>query len=270
MLMQKFFIEDGELLPVEEFQANTGIEIYEVIRVMEGVPLFLEDHLKRFFHSAWLLHLQIPLTEQEIRERLEKLITSNIVREGNIRFSYCFRPYGRFQAYFIPHFYPGPSMVGSGVACELLNARRSDPNVKAVQAGLRILTDQMISETGSYEVLLVDDRGRITEGSRSNVFFVRGEKLITAPDEDILPGITRKKVLELARELFIPVVFEALPEEDLLKVDAVFLTGTSPKVLPVKKIGEIPLKVVNPVVLRIIEGYDWKIRDYIEKQKTPN
>jgi len=263
MLMHTFYIQNNDLLPVAQYEANTGIEIYEVIRIMEGVPLFLEDHLKRFYHSAWLLHLLIPLTEEEIRASLELLSESNGIKEGNIRFSYCFRPCGKFQAFFIPHYYPLPNMVAEGVNCGLLYARRSDPNVKAVQAGLRLSADQLIAAEGFYEVLLVNDKAAITEGSRSNVFFVKENTLITAPDEDILPGITRKKVIEIASELGIPIHFEPLQKDNLNWIDAVFLTGTSPKVLPVNRVGDLHFATDNPLVQKMIEEYNNLIDNYI-------
>lgn len=263
MLLHKFFIQDKELLPVEQYVANSGIEIYEVIRVINGVPLFLEDHLKRFYHSSWLLHLQIPLNEAEVHSSLIQLIKSNEIKEGNIRFSYCFRPCGRFQAFYIPHFYPTAEMVISGVNCGLYQALRHDPNVKTVQAGIRQGADKLMAENGWYEVLLVNEDGRISEGSRSNVFFVKDGALITAPDEEILPGITRKKVIELAIQNGIPVKYESINSAALSEVESVFLTGTSPKVLPVRRVGDLLFRIDHPLVQKLIEDYNDLIERYI-------
>jgi branched-chain amino acid aminotransferase len=263
MLLHRFFIQDKGLLPVGQYAANSGIEIYEVVRVINGIPLFLEDHLKRFYHSAWLLHLQIPLTGPEVRSALIRLIESNGIGEGNIRFSYCFRPCGRFQAFFIPHSYPTAAMVSSGVNCGLYQAFRHDPNVKAVQAGIRQGADKLMAENGWFEVLLVNENGRISEGSRSNVFFVKDGALITAPDEEILPGITRKKVIELAIQNGVPVKYESIKTTDLLAIESVFLSGTSPKVLPVKRIGDLVFFIDNPLMHKLVEGYNDLIEKYI-------
>lgn len=256
MLLHKFFIQDGKLLPVMQFEENTGIEIYEVVRVINGVPLFLEDHLSRFRHSAWMLHLEIPLTDVEIREWIERLVGANEISEGNIRFSYCFRPCGRFQACFIPHSYPDKEMYENGVACGLLYALREDPNVKAVQRGLRARANALISEGEYYEVLLVNDVGRITEGSRSNLFIVKGGVLYTAPDSEVLPGITRIKVIGLAEEMGVELVYESPSLDDLEHADAVFLTGTSPKVLPVSRIGVKRIHPDHPLVKELIRKYE--------------
>lgn len=263
MLLHRFFIQDKELLPAEQYLANSGIEIYEVVRVINGVPLFLEDHLKRFYHSAWLLHLQIPLTEAEVHSALIQLIKSNGVGEGNIRFSYCFRPCGRFQAFYIPHFYPTTEMVISGVNCGLYQSSRNDPNVKAVQAGIRQGADKFMAENGWYEVLLVNEDGRISEGSRSNVFFVKDGALITAPDEEILPGITRKKVIELAIRNGIQVKYESIKTADLSQEESVFLTGTSPKVLRVRRVGDLLFRIDHPLVQNLVDDYNDLIDKYI-------
>lgn len=256
MLLHRFYIQDGKLLSVMQFQENTGIEIYEVIRIINGVPLFMEDHLNRFRHSAWMLHLEIPLTGEEIREWISRLILANEIPEGNIRFSYCYRPSGRFQAYFIPHFYPDEGMYTRGVECGLLHALRTDPNVKAVQPGLRQQANQMITETGYYEVLLVNRQGRVTEGSRSNVFVVMDNTLLTAPDAEVLPGITRMKVISLAEATGVRIAYESLPVAELGRADALFLTGTSPKVLPVSRVGENAINPDHLLVRELMRQYD--------------
>jgi branched-chain amino acid aminotransferase len=132
MLMHRYFIQNGKVTETNAFHPQTGLEIYEVVRVMKKVPLFLEDHLKRFFHSAWLCHLEIPLDAESIAAMLQTLISVNGAEEGNIRFSWCFRGSGIFQAYFISHFYPDEPMVREGVSCGILHAERSDPNAKVV------------------------------------------------------------------------------------------------------------------------------------------
>ena len=268
MPIHSFFIQDDLVLPVESYTPNYGIEIYEVIRVIRGVPLFIDNHLQRFTHSAWLLHLEIPLASHDVYDRLNTLVKANGIDNGNVRFSWCFRPCGRFQAYFIPHHYPDDEMVRKGVPCGLLHAERSDPNVKAVQANLREMADRLIRDEGLYEVILVKEGGLITEGSRSNLFFVKGNELITAPDEEVLPGITRRKVIDIAGRMGIPVTYRMVNESELPFMQAVFITGTSPKVLPVASIGELEFNPVSPIIRVLIEAYDEEIEDCIRKNQA--
>ncbi len=267
MPVHNYFIEDGFVRKINDFRPNTGIEIYEVIRVQEGVPLFAEDHMNRFYHSAWLCHLEIPVDETEILSYLRNLISINGVEEGNIRFSYCFRPKGIFHAYFIPHRYPGPDMISKGVECGLFSAERHDPNAKVVQTALREAADAMIRAKGYYEVLLMNRKEEITEGSRSNLFFLVNSALQTSPSEEVLPGITRQKVLELAKEGGFDVVMKNLPVRELSIADGVFMTGTSPKILPVRKIGEQLFRVDQPEINWLIHAYDLLIGTYIKNNR---
>lgn len=264
MLLHRYYIQNGKVAETHAFQPNSGIEIYEVVRVMKRVPLFIEDHLKRFFHSAWLCHLEIPLEEESIASMLQKLIAVNGVEEGNIRFSYCFRPAGNFQAYFIPHFYPGVTIVKDGVVCGILHAERSEPNAKVVHSTLREKAAQMISEGGFYEVLLVNQHGEFTEGSRSNLFFLKDGNFVTALSADILPGITRQKVIDLLVATGRKVIERNLRTDELPFVDGAFLTGTSPRVLPIRTIEEYSFKTDYPEIGELIADYDRLIRQYVE------
>jgi branched-chain amino acid aminotransferase len=266
MLLHHYFIQNGNVKETNAFRLNTGIEIYEVVRVLRKVPLFLEDHLKRFFHSAWLCHLEIPLDEESIAAMLHKLIIVNGVEEGNIRFSWCFRPGGIFQAYFIPHFYPGESIVKEGVACGVLHAERSDPNAKVVHSNLRDKANKMISDRGFYEVLLVNQHGEFTEGSRSNLFFLKDGVFVTACSGDILPGITRQKVIDLLVASGKKVVERNMRTDELPSVDGAFLTGTSPKVLPIRTIEEYSFKTDHPGIRELIANYDRLIRKYLRNR----
>ena len=268
MLLHRYFIRDESVLEVGAFQPNTGIEIYEVIRVIKRVPLFLEDHLKRFFHSAWLCHLDIPVSEELIASRLTRLIDENKVEEGNIRFSYCFRPAGNFQAYFIPHHYPCGDEVRNGIVCGILRAERNDPNAKVVQANLREAANQLMEEKGYYEVLLVNQQSAFTEGSRSNLFFLHKGTFITSPSGDVLPGVTRQKVLDVLHAMDKKVTKRNLLHEELISVEAAFITGTSPKVLPIRKIEGYSFRTDLPEIRELVDRYDRLIEQYIENRKT--
>lgn len=267
MLLHRFYIENSRIYEKESFKPNSGIEIYEVIRVMEGIPLFLEDHLSRFFHSAWLCHLEIPLAGDDIKSMLKELISVNNVTEGNIRFSFAFRPTSNFRAYFIPHRYPTTTETETGVECGILYAERSDPNAKVVQASIRESADQMIKENNLYEVLLVNNKLQLTEGSRSNLFFLKEGTFFTAPEAEVLPGITRNKVVELISMKGSPFSERSLTLEEISSADAAFITGTSPKILPVRKIGLVEFTVRHPLITQIMLAYDRSIRDYIQSKK---
>lgn len=258
----KYFVFDNEIRPVSQFipSENEG-GIYEVLRVIDGVPLFLEDHFTRFFHSAQLAGKNIRFSEMQIRSVLNNLIEQNQILEGNILISCKIH----LLAYFIQHNYPTPEMYCEGVVCGILKAERDNPNAKVFQTTVRQKADEMLAKNSFYEVLLVDLHGFVTEGSRSNVFFVKGEQIFTPPGKQVLLGITRQKILEIARFLQIEVVEKAIQFSDLQYFDSAFITGTSPKILPVRQIGELQFEAENLIVNRMMETYNDNISSYVRK-----
>ena len=107
-----------------------------------------------------------------------------------------------------------------------------------------------------YEVLLVNRDGIITEGSRSNVFFIKNGEVYTSPTDAVLPGVTRTMIIRILEEAGIPLHYSAVRQDELAGFDAAFISGTSPKVLPVANIGDIAYDVDDPVLRSIMARYD--------------
>jgi branched-chain amino acid aminotransferase len=262
--LHKYFVFNDEIRPNETFvPAENEGGIYEVLRVVNGIPLFLEDHLERFYHSAQLAGRTIRFSEVDIYLFLKALIKKNGIQEGNVLIS-CKT---NLKAFFITHNYPASEMYRDGVVCGVLKAERENPNAKVFQTTVRQQANRMIEENGLYEVLLVDHFDRITEGSRSNVFFVRGNELVTPPGNQVLLGITRQKTLQLASGLQIQLFEQVINFSDLVDFDAAFITGTSPKILPIRQIDEFIFNPDNKIVRQMMESYDELIDIYLNHCK---
>jgi branched-chain amino acid aminotransferase len=243
--------------------------VYEVIRVIEGVALFLEDHFLRLEISMQIQGLLVPMSYSDFKQNMAELVRLNQIMEGNVKFVYSVAEgNARWAFSFIPHNYPIPENYQFGVTTDFLFAERQNPNAKVIQVGIRDLANQMIADRKLYEVLLVDRDGMITEGSRSNVFFVKSDVFYTAPDNMILVGITRIKVFDCLKELGYTIVEEAVSANEINDFDAAFLTGTSPKILPIRSIGKRLFDVQNPAVLRLMDAYNLKIQNYIRNELT--
>jgi len=254
------FSLNGAIVPCSAFveSENEG-GIYEVLRVEQGVPLFLDEHLNRFYHSAQIAQQTIGFQAGEIARFITALIRANEVDSGNILISWK----EKLKAFFIPHYYPGPQQYAEGVVCGVLHAERNAPNAKVFQTDVRKKANAMIERLGVYEVVLVDRTGKITEGSRSNLFFIRNKQLVTPLSDKVLLGITRQKTLECARGLALEVVEEDIALNSLANFDAAFITGTSPKILPIKQIGDIEFRVDNLLLRKLMQQHDALISDYI-------
>lgn len=256
-----YFCFNGEIQPVEKFvpSENEG-GIYEVLRVVNGVPLFLEDHLDRFYKSAEIAGKPIRFSSSEVYSFLKLLIQKDKVETGNILIS-CKT---NLKAFFIAHKYPIAEDYTNGVKCGVLRAERENPNAKVFQTLVRQQANKRIADNAFYEVLLVDKRGRITEGSRTNVFFVKGNEIITPKAQKVLLGITRQKTLQCAEELGILVKEKNVILAELAKFDAVVLTGTSPKILPVNQVEALTFDPQNAVIQKLMERFDKLINEYIK------
>lgn len=266
--INKFFILNNEINYSEEFndkRIKTGKSLYEVIRIINAKPLFLKEHMARMKNSAKVANLKLWLSTQKVTENIMKLIKINNIHTGNVKIVFNFNDENNFSAYFIEHHYPDVEDYENGVDTILYDAERENPNAKIIDVDFRKLVDTRIKEKNVYEAILVDKNGNITEGSRSNVFLVRGNELITAPLEQVLPGTTRQVILEICGEMQINVIENKINHKDINKFDALFICGTSPKVLPVKFVDNFKFaSSQNKIVNQIMRNYDKKIETDIK------
>lgn len=271
---QYYFFYNGEILPLKKFSAKlTQGEniIYEVIRVKNSAPIFLNEHLNRFSHSAKMLSYNINL--DGIKQGIDQLLRANPVDQKNFRLMYYSSAENNGHTllmYFIPSHYPKAEEVKNGVRLETLSAERHNPTVKYENKAIRAIANEILSTHPCYEVLLVDHDGFITEGSRSNVFFIKQNELITAPDSKVLGGITRQKVIEICNNLQININFRCLNATEINQTTGCFITGTSPGVLPVKQIDNHFYNEIPEMVRVISANYENLVEQCIKNWKAEN
>ena len=240
--------------------------VYEVFRVHRQRCLFLIEHLERLFRSIELLGYKKPYTLQEVNDYLNELLNCEPDRIGNIKIRLSWWPEPVLEIGYIPHRYPTRQEATEGVNVSTLHAVRNTPNIKLWNAALRERTNRELKEKNVFEVLLVNESGMITEGGRSNLFFVRHNELFTAPVETVLPGITRETVISLAQQLEIILHEKHLPESKIATVDEMFTSGTSAGICPIRTVNGIILPANRPITNRLREAYE-KI---VEQQLGPN
>jgi len=265
--ISRVFIENGNIRESSEFDLAKVFEddvIYEVIRIREGIPLFLEDHYERLAGSAAYGGHELLLTEEQLRAHMLALTDLSGIKDGNIKVSLKYSPeYTGYLIYFIDARYPDALMYERGVSGILYYAERRNPVVKVFNHKLRSSIYSELIQTGAYEALLVNRSGCITEGSRSNIFFIKDDRIITAPDDCVLGGITRKKILQICSDENLPLEFRCLHTGELTEMDVVFMTGTSPNVLPFREISSYEFNVKNERMLDLAGRYMQMIKDYI-------
>jgi branched-chain amino acid aminotransferase len=271
-IIGKYYLHNQQLKAAEDFgEMPEAPAIYEVLRLMDGVPLFLDEHLLRLQQSAALMHRHLETTHEALKSGLHHLAGKNEISEGNIRIMVTFtkenQESGRQElyAFFVPHHYPTPAEYVGGYNLKSLQLERPKPNAKVVNTSLTQQAEALKKATGADEVLLINQQGLVTEGSKSNIFFVINNELLTAPLDLVLGGITRQKVLELCTENNIRCIEKAISISVIGQVQAAFITGTSPRVMPVRRIDDHDLNVNHPLVQKVMEFYNNLIAEAIGK-----
>ncbi|NLA23428.1 MAG: aminotransferase class IV, partial [Bacteroidales bacterium] len=229
---------------------------YEVIRLVKGYPLFFKDHILRLFAS-----LDLSDTNNKyftlLSEKFKDLVENKSLIEGNIRIdAWLLNKDFNFIIRQIPHNYPQENDYKNGVKLSILHAERSNPNKKVRLPSLRSQADELIALKKVHEVLLINQNNEITEGSRSNVFFVKGNTIITPPNKQVLEGITRKYVIKAIKE-HTDIIFieKAINLDNLSEFDAVFLTGTSLNILPIKSIDSLNFNPKQTTLIRLMQSF---------------
>ena len=252
----------------EIFNPENEISVYEVIKIISGIPLFFESHIARLKNSLKLSNIKgYSITNATFIKRVKQLCDKNRVYFGNIELRIV-KSDDITNCYlgFTPHTYPPPLSYFNGVDTLLLNLERNNPNAKVKNTKARIKADRFLTDKNVFEVILVDTNNYITEGSRSNLFFIKNNIVYTAPTGLVLPGITRKHVMKALKSINISIIDKSVSIEELDNIDAVFLCGTSPGVLPIKQIDNYKFNVKNSVINSLMLEFNNIIKQYIINQ----
>ena len=256
-----YYSEDSSFKKISSLSAatfETGACYYEVMRVMDGNCLFIEDHLNRLQTSVSLSGIKYTFNIQDVLAIIRELIRKNGLINGNIRLVLEAKE-GRppvLYAYCVTFSYPDREHYELGVTTAVFRIVRNNPNIKQYNHIYQQQMCDFILKTNVYEALLQDDINCITEGSKSNVFFIRKECVMTAPGEKVLKGITREKVITLCNKLNYKLIECPISIDTLPSMEAVFLSGTSPKILPVNRIDQITYSTGHAMMKNLMAAYD--------------
>jgi branched-chain amino acid aminotransferase len=266
------FILNGDAVQVGSFD-NTmvfrGETIYEVIRLVNGIPVFFLDHFSRLENSLKLKSRRMLADQSDLRAGIDKLTALEKKKEINIKIVFNYRAESEnWLIYYIDSVYPSPEQYRYGVKGVLFYGVRHDPQSKVLDFRLRSAINQELAEEGAYEALLVNEENMVTEGSRSNIFFLKDNTLVTAPDDMILKGITRRHLLEICSENGITVDFRGVSVDDLQEFDSVFMTGTSPMILPFRSVENFFFDVNNGLFEELRNHYMKRVEASLQEYRA--
>lgn len=271
-LSSQFYVIDNKLYKSVDvnFQFNIGnFNTYETLRCSKGTLVFLKDHLARMEDGIHKLQAGTIFSEADAMENINLFMKHNQLFEGNIKFLCKLEAKKiRFALFGIQHTYPSADMYINGISLKKLSIERPDPQIKQIHIAYTIREKHLsLGNTEVFESLLVDHNGCITECTRSNFFLIRGDCIFSAPEDQILPGITRKYVMKIAGEKGYPVKHKKISINELSQYKAAFICGTSPKILPVRNIDEIDFNPNNPILNLLMQEYNELLDKHIHTQQ---
>lgn len=231
---------NGNILPESEAQLHLndlallrGYGIFDYFVFERFQPRFLEDYLNRFFGAIDFLGLQCPLDRNGVRQAVHQLIAANELHNGGIRLLLTggytpdgFTPTaGNF--FILQSAFPKvpERIVENGARIGLFKHQRELPNVKSINylTGIYLLPE--LRKKG-MDYPLYHDGQYLRESDRSNFFLVDADGTLVTPKDKILMGITRLKIIELAKELGMPLEEREVKVKELDGASEVFFTSS--------------------------------------------
>lgn len=243
---------NGHFLPVEEAFISVqdlavlrGYGVFDFLRTYHGRPFKLREHLLRLERSAQHIELKLPQSLDAIEQVVCETLQRNTLPEANIRvvvtggvspdgitppaetgLIVLVTPVKHYPAEFYDH----------GVKVITVETERYIPGAKTINYIPAILAMNKAKAAGAVEALYVNRHGHILEGTTTNFYIVQGNQLITPVDE-ILPGVTRSVLLEVAQSLF-DVVERPLTFADLTGADEAFISASNKEIMPVHHVDD--------------------------------
>ncbi len=292
---------DGELVEWEKATVHVlthalhyGSGVFEGIRcyaTADGPAIFrLRDHMERFDRSAKMLMMDLGMSVDELCEAVKETVRANKLPECYIR-PIAFRGYGVMGLDPIPapvqiaiaawpwETYMGEEALTRGVDVGISSWRQRGinslpPAIKATGNYLNSSLARVEANRHGYnEAILLNEEGKVCEGTGENIFVVRDGVISTPPVSDgILEGITRDSIMVIADDLGYPVIEESLVRTDLYAADEVFMTGTAAEVVPVRSVDGRVIGDAGPVTLelqktffRVVRGEEPAYEEWLER-----
>ncbi|AWR87211.1 aminotransferase class IV [Meiothermus taiwanensis] len=264
---------DKASLHISDLGLRRGYAVFEFFRVLRGVPVFLEDHLERFERSARLLELTPPFGREKLEALIRELIELNDLREAGLQMLLT-------GGYSPDAFTPGPPnliiapiavtpppahLYQQGGKVILHKNLRELPEAKTTDYLIAVKLAKRMRAEGATEVIYHDGE-TVYEGGRSSLLIVQQGTLVTA-QAGVLPGITRKHLLEVARSI-LPIQERPITLSELYSADEVLLTGATRQVMPITQIEDkmVADGKVGPYSQQLMKAFQEHLEAYLNRR----
>src|SRR4051812_602422 len=259
----KFHPQEDAKISVFDHGLLYGDGIFEGLRAYGGKVFRLREHIERLYESAKAIWLEIPLSQEKMRDAVNESVRINNIQDGYIRLvvtrgagtlgldpNRCSNPQVIIIADAIS-LYPR-ELYDNGLEIVTVSVQRThpaalNPRIKSLNYLNNILAKIEGLQAGCIEALMLNHKGEVAECTGDNVFLVRNGVLFTPPLEaGILEGVTRDAVIEIAQDADIEVRAVPITKHDVYIADECFLTGTAAEIVPVVKVDSRTIGTGKP------------------------
>ncbi|MEI6749593.1 MAG: aminotransferase class IV [Bacteroidota bacterium] len=239
-----FLKEEKATLQVSDLAIQRGYATFDFFRIKDNCPLFLDDYLDRFYRSADFMHLHPVKSKEEVKEIIRELMEMNKLAESGMRLiltggysSDHYEPVsGNLLILQEKLQLPSQEKFATGVKVITYEYQRELPQIKSINYFMGIWLQQKLREQKAADVIY-HKQGIVSELPRANILMVTKDQKILTPSKNILFGITRMKLLELAAKKYIVEEREVTISE-LINAEEVFMTSTTKRILPINQIDD--------------------------------
>jgi branched-chain amino acid aminotransferase len=259
---------NGKIVPWNEAHIHIashvvhyGTSLFEGFRAYDtpkgSAILQLQAHTRRLYNSCKMYRMEIPYTQDEFNSAIIETIRANKLLSCYIR-PIVYRGYGSLGVDPFPcpvdcailvwewGQYLGDEALEKGVDVRISSWQRMAPNTfpALAKSGANYMNSQLIKmealTEGYTEGIALNVRGHVSEGSGENIFLVYDGVIHTPPlSSSVLPGITRASVIQILKDLKIPIIEDTIPREMLYIAEEVFFTGSAAEITPIRSIDKI-------------------------------
>ena len=285
-MIHRFVFHNDEVKPVEKTRWSPGQAglicgwgLFTTVRIVRGEAFAYERHWRRLEKDAALIRLPLIYSGARVRVQLQELIRTNRVKEGCARIYLVWNTVGSWKSdekmaevdlviatADLPHY---PEMVRLALREHGRHAASPLAGVKTISWLDSVWAAEEAKREGYDEVVLLNERGEVTECTAANIFAVRNDKVITPPlSSGCLEGVTRGVLMEIAAEAGTTVVEQAMRPEDLYAADEVFITSTNRNVIGVKEIAGriIGSGVGGELTKKLDAAFETYLNDYVDRR----
>jgi branched-chain amino acid aminotransferase len=286
-MLHRFVFHNTKLMPIEEVRMSPGQAgllngwgLFTTLHIFEGVPFAFERHWKRLEKDAARTHCPFPFEAEKVRGYLGEVVRANHVVEGCARIYAIYNQVGHWrsdESFPLVDLFLCSTDLPTFRQPARLNLREHGRYAASPLAGVKVTSwlnnvwnYYEAQNAGFDEVVLLNERGEVSECTAANIFCVRAARVSTPPlNSGCLEGITRSILLEIGPSTGVSCEEAVLRPADLFSADEIFISSSNRNLLAVGEVaGHRYANPPGPITRRLDSAFTAYIKEYLAKQSS--